>query len=183
MLPARHYVPLTRVQNFLFSPEGHIRLSDFGLAYVFRAPPSHASAHAHPARTCTGRTTPRVRRRAPRLRAALMPRADYEQQRRDLLHKHGIDLDEAAGPDARTRRMDRRDVAALMGGDGQSGVFTWREKHRRKVRTAPARARPCPPLTPRSLHTPCQSRLALPPSVLLTFTSSRRRCGTNSYSA
>lgn len=33
----------------------------------------------------------------------------------------------------KTRRMDRKDVAQLMGGDGVSGVFTWREKHRRKV--------------------------------------------------
>ena len=62
---------------------------------------------------------------------------DYEQQRRDLLHKHGIDLEESngLGDGTRTKRLDRKEVERLMGGgDGQSGVFTWREKHRRKVR-------------------------------------------------
>jgi protein-serine/threonine kinase len=64
---------------------------------------------------------------------ALTSCADYEQQRQHMLHKHGIDLEDAAGPDTRTRRMKPQDVALLMGGDGQSGMFTWREKHRRKV--------------------------------------------------
>jgi deoxyribodipyrimidine photolyase-like uncharacterized protein len=33
--------------------------------------------------------------------------------------------------------MDRREVELLMGGgDGEGGVFTWREKNRRKVITA-----------------------------------------------
>jgi hypothetical protein len=72
-----------------------------------------------------------------RVRHVLTPLSDYEQQRQHLLHKHGIDLEDASGPDTRTRRMNRQDVAALMGGDGRSGVFTWREKHRRKVRSRP----------------------------------------------
>lgn len=63
----------------------------------------------------------------------MSPTLDYEQQRRHLLHKHGIDLEESGMDGNKTRRMDRKDVAMLMGGDGQSGVFTWREKHRRKV--------------------------------------------------
>jgi hypothetical protein len=65
---------------------------------------------------------------------------DYEQQRQHLLHKHGIDLEDSNPLDKnRPRRMDRKDIAALMGGDGTSGVFTWRERHRRKV----SRCKPC----------------------------------------
>jgi len=34
----------------------------------------------------------------------------------------------------RTKRMNRKDIELLMGGgDGEGGVFTWREKHGRKV--------------------------------------------------
>jgi len=34
----------------------------------------------------------------------------------------------------RTKRMNRKDIESLMGGeDGEGGVFTWREKHGRKV--------------------------------------------------
>lgn len=61
---------------------------------------------------------------------------DYEQQRLHLLHKHGIDLDDSNGiaDGKKTKRMDRKDVELLMGGgDGTGGVFTWREKNRRKV--------------------------------------------------
>ena len=64
---------------------------------------------------------------------------DYEQQRLHLLHKHGIDLEESngLGDGARTKRLDRKEVDRLMGGgDGQGGIFTWREKHRRKVRSS-----------------------------------------------
>ncbi len=31
--------------------------------------------------------------------------------------------------------MDRRDVELLMGNEGPGGIFTWREKNRRKVCT------------------------------------------------
>lgn len=64
------------------------------------------------------------------------PFPDYEQQRLQLLHKHGIDLEDSNGiaDGKKTRRMDRKDVELLMGGgEGQGGVFTWREKNRRKV--------------------------------------------------
>ncbi|KAF7321744.1 Kinase-like protein [Mycena kentingensis (nom. inval.)] len=60
----------------------------------------------------------------------------YEQQRLHLLHKHGIDLEDSNGiADGRkTKRMNRRDVELLMGGDdGPGGVFTWREKNGRKL--------------------------------------------------
>jgi len=60
---------------------------------------------------------------------------DYEQQRLHLLHKHGIDLEDSNGlaDGTKTKRMDRKEVERLMGGEGQGGIFTWREKNRRKV--------------------------------------------------
>ncbi|KAF9222561.1 kinase-like protein [Gyrodon lividus] len=89
--------------NFLFDPEGHIRLSDFGLATDLHW--AHDTSY-------------------------------YEQQRRQLLHKHGIDLDDGNGvmDGTKTRRMDKKDIELLMGdGSGQGGIFTWREKNRRKL--------------------------------------------------
>ena len=68
---------------------------------------------------------------------SLSPAADYEQQRLHLLHKHGIDLEDNFAPSdgTRTKRLDRKEVERLMGGnDGQGGIFTWRERNRRKVR-------------------------------------------------
>lgn len=51
------------------------------------------------------------------------------------MRKHGIDLeDNSLGDGSRTKRLDRKDLDALMGGDGRGGIFTWREKNRRKVR-------------------------------------------------
>ncbi len=39
------------------------------------------------------------------------------------------------GDGSRTsKRLDRRDFEALMGGDGRSDIFTWREKNRGKAR-------------------------------------------------
>jgi len=71
--------------------------------------------------------------RAPRSSLTLTT-PDYEQQRLHLLRKHGIDLEDSLGDGARvSKRMDRKDVELLMGGDGKGGVFTWREKNRRKV--------------------------------------------------
>jgi len=52
------------------------------------------------------------------------------------MRKHGIDLeDNLQGDGSRTKRLDRKDFEALMGGDGRSGIFTWREENCRKVRT------------------------------------------------
>ena len=35
----------------------------------------------------------------------------------------------------KTKRLKRKEIEALMGdGNGQDGIFTWREKNRRKVR-------------------------------------------------
>ena len=53
-----------------------------------------------------------------------------------LLRKHGIDLEDGNGmADGRkTKRLNRKEIEALMGdGNGQDGIFTWREKNRRKV--------------------------------------------------
>ena len=39
----------------------------------------------------------------------------------------------------RTKRMNRKDIELLMGGgDGEGGIFTWREKHGRKVCSSPS---------------------------------------------
>jgi serine/threonine protein kinase len=87
--------------NFLFDLEGHIKLSDFGLATDLHW--AHDTSY-------------------------------YEQQRLHLMRKHGVDLeDNSLGDGSRTKRLDRKDFDALMGGDGQSGIFTWREKNRRKL--------------------------------------------------
>ncbi|THH31776.1 hypothetical protein EUX98_g2388 [Antrodiella citrinella] len=86
--------------------EGHIKLSDFGLATDLHW--AHDTSY-------------------------------YEQQRLHLLHKHGIDLESTHGsglPDGtRTRRLDRKEVERLMGGggEGEGGIFTWREKNSRKL--------------------------------------------------
>jgi len=42
--------------------------------------------------------------------------------------------DNPVGDGSRTKRLDRKDLDALMGGDGRSGIFAWREKNRRKVK-------------------------------------------------
>lgn len=64
---------------------------------------------------------------------------DYEHQRRDLLRKHGIDLEDGTiGPfenGRKSKRMDRKDVERIMGAEGEGGVFTWRDKNRKKVRS------------------------------------------------
>ncbi|TFY69168.1 hypothetical protein EVJ58_g585 [Rhodofomes roseus] len=90
-------------ENFLFDPQGHIKLSDFGLATDLHW--AHDTSY-------------------------------YEQQRLHLLHKHGIDLEDSFAPSdgTRTKRLDRKEVERLMGGgDGQGGIFTWRERNRRKL--------------------------------------------------
>jgi len=89
--------------NFLFDPEGHIKLSDFGLATDLHW--AHDTSY-------------------------------YEQQRLQLLHKHGIDLEDGNGMTngRKTKRLKPKEIEALMGdGNGQDGIFTWREKNRRKL--------------------------------------------------
>ncbi|EJD52588.1 kinase-like protein [Auricularia subglabra TFB-10046 SS5] len=87
--------------NFLFDPDGHIKLSDFGLATDLHW--AHDTSY-------------------------------YEQQRRHLMRKHGIDLDEGLADGTKTKRMDPKEIERIMGGgDGQGGVFTWREKNRKKL--------------------------------------------------
>jgi protein-serine/threonine kinase len=89
--------------NFLFTPEGHIRISDFGLATDLHW--SHDTSY-------------------------------YEQQRKAMLKKHGIDLEWSSAGGKGTRRLKREEVEAIMGkewvGEGK-GVLTWREGNRRKL--------------------------------------------------
>jgi hypothetical protein len=48
------------------------------------------------------------------------------------MRKHGIDLEDTTrGDGSRPKRLDRKDLDALMG-DGRGGIFTWREKNRRR---------------------------------------------------
>ncbi|KAI3618650.1 agc ndr protein kinase [Moniliophthora roreri] len=106
--------------NFLFDPDGHIKLSDFGLAWVHSSHEQRGELRSfHSTDLHWAHDT-----------------SYYEQQRLHLLHKHGIDLEDTNGiADGRkTKRLDRREIEKLMGGgDGSGGLFTWREKNRRKV--------------------------------------------------
>ncbi|KZT52106.1 kinase-like protein [Calocera cornea HHB12733] len=89
--------------NFLFDKDGHIKLSDFGLATDLHW--AHETSY-------------------------------YEQQRRDLLRKYGIDLADGNDFDdsVATRRLHPKEVEKIMGGEaGQEGVFTWRERNRKKL--------------------------------------------------
>lgn len=58
---------------------------------------------------------------------------DYEQQRKDLLRKHGIDL--ADGGTTKTKRMSKKMVDEIMGNE-PGGIFTWRDRNRKKVISA-----------------------------------------------
>ena len=87
--------------NFLFTPQGHIRISDFGLATDLHW--AHDTNH-------------------------------YEQQRQELLKKHGIDLELSGG--GKTGRMKRADVERIMGKEWieeGDGMLTWRDKNRKKL--------------------------------------------------
>ena len=87
--------------NFLFTPQGHIRISDFGSATDLHW--AHDTNH-------------------------------YEQQRQELLKKHGIDLELSGG--GKTRRMKRADVEQIMGKEWieeGDGMLTWRDKNRKKL--------------------------------------------------
>jgi protein-serine/threonine kinase len=48
-----------------------------------------------------------------------------------LLHKHGIDLDDGeTRGNKKMQKMNRFEAERVMGGEG---VFTWREKNRKKL--------------------------------------------------
>ncbi|CAG8735691.1 7002_t:CDS:2, partial [Acaulospora morrowiae] len=91
--------------NFLFDKEGHIRLSDFGLATDFHW--VHDSAY-------------------------------YDQQRRDLLRKTGVDIE----TDTLSKEMSRKYQSSKwmeQWSDEESDdvpnvrVLSWRDKHRKKM--------------------------------------------------
>lgn len=68
--------------------------------------------------------------------------ADYEQQRKDLMRKYGIDLEDGTASQGfrngrnttGTRRMTQKQIDMLMGSPENGNVFTWRDQNRRKVR-------------------------------------------------
>ncbi|KAJ9125369.1 hypothetical protein QFC22_000329 [Naganishia vaughanmartiniae] len=87
--------------NFLFSKDGHLKISDFGLANSLHW--AYDTAY-------------------------------YDQQRRALLKRHGIDLEEPSKTKVRT--LKRREVEALLGQewlDRGQGMLTWRDNKRRKM--------------------------------------------------
>jgi protein-serine/threonine kinase len=107
--------------NFLFSKDGHLKISDFGLANSLHWAYDTACKCAFSPYT-QGKTCP------------LTPWIDYEQQRRALLKRHGIDLEEPSKTKVRT--LKRREVEALMGKewlDQGQGMLTWRDNKRRKM--------------------------------------------------
>src|SRR4051794_29479012 len=106
-----------------------------------------------------------------------MTLADYEQQRRDLLRKHGIDLEDGNGGTIKTKRMDRKEADRIMG-EGPGGVFTWREKNRKKVCVETFSGVICSRYV--SLSSPILCKCGACKSRLNADIS--QRCGTNSYS-
>ncbi|RIA98679.1 kinase-like domain-containing protein [Glomus cerebriforme] len=93
--------------NFLFDAEGHIRLSDFGLATDFHW--AHDSQY-------------------------------YEQQRRDLLRKTGVDIETDTLSKAMIKKyrtskwMDQWSDEDESDGDiPNTRILSWRDKHRKKM--------------------------------------------------
>lgn len=104
---------------------------------------------------------------------------DYEQQRRDLLKKHGIDLDDGNGDGSKTRRLNPREVEKIMG-DGPGGVFTWREKNRKKVNSAVLFCKSS--LMPTQFIACILCVCLYSYSLRFSADTFALRCGTNSYS-
>lgn len=84
--------------NFLFNADGHLMISDFGLASTLHW--SHDAAY-------------------------------FEQQRRDLLSKHGIDLEDGSGKAPATEPFDAR--ATLMTDGEAKSILTMRDRNRRRM--------------------------------------------------
>ncbi|KAF9582515.1 hypothetical protein BGW38_000111 [Lunasporangiospora selenospora] len=96
--------------NFLFNKEGHIKLSDFGLATDFHW--VHDTAY-------------------------------YESQRRDLLRKTGIDIENTETLRSRKKpqntktalawNLDDEDFAPSSGPPPNQSILTWRDRNRKKM--------------------------------------------------
>ncbi|BGP02329.1 hypothetical protein NBRC10513v2_005977 [Rhodotorula toruloides] len=87
--------------NWLIDAQGHLAISDFGLATDFHW--AHDGAY-------------------------------FEQQRRELLYKHGIDLEDGGGRDDVARRRVSLDPPRTTNEEESPGsVFTWRDMQRRRL--------------------------------------------------
>ncbi|GHJ85462.1 hypothetical protein NliqN6_1864 [Naganishia liquefaciens] len=87
--------------NFLFSKDGHLKISDFGLANSLHW--AYDTAY-------------------------------YDQQRRTLLKRHGIDLEEPIKMKNRTIR--RKEIEAVLTQEWRNrgqGILSWRDNKRRKM--------------------------------------------------
>jgi serine/threonine protein kinase len=107
--------------NFRFSKDGHLKISDFGLANSLHW--AYDAACKPFWRSCTF------------FEDSLVVRiADYEQQRRALMKRHGIDLEEPTKTKMRT--IKQREMEAVMTQqwrDKGQGVLTWRDNKRRRM--------------------------------------------------
>jgi protein-serine/threonine kinase len=74
------------------------------------------------------------RKRKKSLTILIFPISDYEQQRRALLKRHGIDLEDQTKIKNKTIR--RKEMEAVMTQEWRNqgqGVLTWRDNKRRKM--------------------------------------------------
>lgn len=99
------------------------------------------------ARIFIGHTTPHVSLAMshPAISLIFHSDIDYEQQRKDLMRKYGIDLEDGEASGRVTRRLSRKQVSDIMGPQEDSGeggnIFTWRDQNRRKVRASSLNAK------------------------------------------
>lgn len=93
--------PQIKPDNWLIDAQGHLAISDFGLATDLHW--AHDGAY-------------------------------FEQQRRELLYKHGIDLEDGGGRDDMARRRISLDPPRTTNEEESPGsVFTWRDMQRRRL--------------------------------------------------
>ncbi|BGP24983.1 serine/threonine protein kinase Cbk1 [Rhodotorula toruloides] len=86
--------------NWLIDAQGHLAISDFGLATDFHW--AHDGAY-------------------------------FEQQRRELLYKHGIDLEDGGRDDVARRRISLDPPRPTDEKENPGSVFTWRDMQRRRM--------------------------------------------------
>ena len=118
-----HLYAQIKPDNFLFSNSGHIAISDFGLAtdLCVLAPPSLQSRIARSFRLCCSHWS--------------HDGAYFDSQRRELLYKHGIDLEDSH---SRPRSSNSRPFDPPRPGDeneeeGPKSLLGWRDRNRRRM--------------------------------------------------